>query len=135
MTDEGKPQNPQFCSDLAAVNVQLARLDERFHSIRREIRQAEVVQANALAISSTELGRRLELLNESHSRADRMQGEFMTKEAFALYVDRMVEKAEGVDDRLKTAEQWRAEMQGRMWVIGVVVVTISTGIALLARFL
>jgi hypothetical protein len=79
----------------------------------------------AIALATISLERRLDLLNEFRGQSEDQAARFVSSEVLDA-------KLESIINRLNIAEQWKANMEGRMWAIsiGVTVFNILLGIAL-----
>jgi hypothetical protein len=104
------------------LEVKFARLEERI-----------VAADRALSVATQELHRRLEMLNGEASRLREMQASYIPRETYDRGVD-AIEKAtrsmeSELDRRLKVLETGAANMQGRTWVGGAIVLIIASVIA------
>lgn len=104
------------------LEVKFARLEERI-----------VAADKALNVATQELHRRLEMLNGEASRLREMQASYIPRETYDRGVD-AIEKAtrsmeSELDRRLKVLETGAANMQGRTWVGGAIVLILAAIIA------
>lgn len=85
------------------ISTELARLDERYKALGREVERNEAAGQRALEIAAAEIERRLELLNGERERE---------KELLARAVSRELHDAcfAAVEKRLSV-------MEGRAWII------------------
>jgi hypothetical protein len=104
------------------LEVAFARLEERI-----------IASDRALTVATAELHRRLEMLNGEASRLREMQATYVPRETFDRSVE-AIEKAtkvmeEGLDARVKTLENANANMAGKTWIGGAVILIMAAAIA------
>jgi hypothetical protein len=104
--------------DSEQVLVLLARLEERQGAAER-----------ALELNRLEIHRRLEILNGEAARLHNMQMTYVPRETFDTNVD-AIEKATRImetslDARLKMLENANANLAGRTWIGGAVVLILA----------
>lgn len=112
------------------IRVLIARLDERILAADR-----------ALMVSTNELHRRLEMLNGEAGRLREMQASYIPRETYDRGFD-AIEKATRaseieIDRRLKLLENMNANMAGKQWIGGAIILvlaaTIATAIPMISR--
>jgi len=104
------------------IKVSMARLEERILASDR-----------ALTVATSELHRRLEMLNGEASRLREMQATYIPRETYDRGID-AIEKAtktseDEIDRRLKALENAGANQAGKQWVGGAIVLILATVIA------
>jgi len=78
----------------------------------------------ALGTARDEVNRRLEEMNELRAQITTERGEFLLRKEYEG-------KHEALLERIGAQERARANLEGRMWAIGAVVVVIQLGLAIL----
>ena len=91
-------------------------------SLREFIERILDERQRALDLASTELNRRLEGMNELRQQLDRQAGTFVTRE----YVDATIQR---IDSRISALQEYRANMEGRVWAIGAGFAIVNLAIA------
>lgn len=112
------------------ISVLIARLEERI-----------LASDKALTVATNELHRRLEMLNGEAARLREMQASYIPRETY----DRGMESLEKstlasdqeMDRRIKVLENMNANMAGKTWIGGAIILimaaVIATAIPLIAR--
>jgi len=79
------------------------------------------LEAEARALAAVDVDRRLVAMNEFRAENLEDRGKYLTREIFDS-------KNDALDVRLKAIENARSNLEGRLWVIGAVVVIINIAI-------
>lgn len=108
------------------IKIELARLEERLDALRERADRDQTSSRQALELASTELARRLDLLNHAHQDA---------KEALTTYLPREVfdHWCEGTISRLHNCEIFNANLTGKMWIAGATILVLAAIIAALFK--
>ena len=107
--------------------------DEDLRIILARIEERMIASEKALRISSDENHRRLEILNGEAGRLREMQASYVPRETYDRGLN-AIEKATKVmsdemDRRLKVLETTAANMAGKTWVGGAIVLVLAAVIA------
>ena len=97
------------------VDVRLARLEEQVRA-----------SAFALELQTTEFHRRLDELNGEAGRLKSMQANYISRETYES-------KHEELGRRVGLMETFKANMEGRMWIGGGIILILAAGIAVAVR--
>ena len=95
---------------------------ERFHTLDKQ----------ALELARREVDRRLEEMNKFRDQIERERGEFMRRD---MYDEQHGAMRSETDTRLKTLEQSKSNLEGRLWAMGAGITTIAVGLNLLLHYL
>ena len=95
---------------------------ERFHTLDKE----------ALVLARSEIDRRLDDMNKFRDQIERERGEFMRRD---MYDEQHAAMRNETDVRLKTLEQSKSNLEGRLWAMGAGITTIAVGLNLLLHYL
>jgi hypothetical protein len=110
------------------MEVCLARLDERIKAMKEDIRRTEESGEKALRVSTVEFNRRLDLLNGEAGRLREMQATYVMREIFDRY-------KETQEQRVSTLENFNANLTGKQWIGGAVIVILAAAITFGVNFL
>ena len=110
------------------MEVCLARLDERIKAMKEDIRRTEESGEKALRVSTAEFHRRLELLNGEAGRLREMQATYVMREIFDRY-------KETQEQRVSSLENFNANLTGKQWIGGAVIVILAAAITFGVNFL
>jgi hypothetical protein len=110
------------------MEVCLARLDERIKAMREDIRRTEESGERALDLATQELHRRLEILNGEAGRLREMQATYVPREIFDRY-------KETQETRISGLENFNANLTGKQWIGGAVIVILAAAITFGVNFL
>lgn len=110
------------------TEVCLARLDERLKAMTENIRRTEEAGEKALTLATQELHRRLEILNGEASRLREMQATYVPREVFDRY-------KETQEQRISDLENFDANLTGKQWIGGAVIVILAAAITFGVNFL
>ena len=104
------------CNDVLHER-ELREMWEKEHS------RVHIAEHEAIAKAESAVNQRLEGMNELRSQINAERGRYVTRENFETVNS-------SVDTRLKMLENKSSNTEGRMWVIGAVVIVINVAIAL-----
>ena len=110
------------------MEVCLARLDERIKALGETVRRTEAGGEKALQLATVELHRRLELLNGEAGRIREIQAAYVPREVFDRY-------KESVEQRVSNLENFDANLTGKQWIGGAVIVILAAAITFGVNFL
>jgi len=82
-----------------------------------------IASERALKVALTEMNRRLEEMNQFRAQISEERAAFLTTKEY--YVQHEVLRGQ-----INTGELWRSNMDGRMWMLGAVMLFLNTAVAI-----
>ncbi len=98
------------------------RAHRREHELEaRALDVARDLQDRALSLARQDVDRRLEAMNELRDQITSERGEYLTRTNYDVRHETLI-------DRISILERARANLEGRMWVLGAVVIIVELGL-------
>lgn len=121
-----------------ATSQEVVSLRDYFDSRLAAIEQTQHVSVEALDratnLATQQLERRLDLLNEFRAQSKDEQGRYATIAGLTAIEKRLDEKIGALEQATHSLDNWRAEMEGRMYMFSVVVTVVNLLLGLGLRF-
>jgi len=92
------------------------------------IQEQLLAREGALVLQTEEIHRRLNELNGEAERLRQMQATYMPRETYEV-------QRKDLEQKIEALLQFRANLEGRMWVAGGIVVILGAAIAAAMRFI
>jgi hypothetical protein len=110
--------------DEGQIQAMVYELDKQVAVLQQRANSAD----KAVIVALTDLGRRLDEMNQFRAQINTERNTFMTKEIFDAKHDELDRKlAAGlgmVTEKIGEMNSWKSNMQGRMWMLGAVLATL-----------